>query len=111
MPPFKSVFMKFGGIAILCSCLLTVSAHAAPYGSGFYGKLQASVTYENNVARASAGGDIVSDVISSVSAGGAYTTKIGERAEILLTGYVTRNEHEDWDSLSHYATSLGADLI
>lgn len=103
--------MKSGGIATVCSCLLAFTAHAAPYGSGFYGELQASVTHENNVARASGPDDVVSDVIASLSAGGGYTTKLGERAELLLTGYVTRNEHEDWDSLSHYATSLGADLI
>ena len=107
--------MKSGFITTVFSVgilsLIGQTCHAAPYGSGFYGEIQASVTHENNVSRASTNPDIVSDVISALSAGGGYTTKFGNAAELLLTGYITVNHHEDWRALDHRAAALGADLV
>jgi hypothetical protein len=94
------------GTALLC--LLPISLKAEAYGSGWYGEAQASVGHEDNISRSFLSTDEVSDEIASFSIGGGHSQKVGERAQLVFTGYVTVNTHNEYDDLDNIATSLGA---
>ena len=68
------------------------------------------VLHENNVSRSYKDEDQVSDIISTLSFGGGYSNKIGAKSQLVLSGYITYNDHADFSALDHTAVSLGFSL-
>ena len=96
---------------ILCGIMMTSmssTAHAEAYGSGWYGELQASYGHEDNITRTYKS-DGVSDEIASISIGGGYSTKIRDNAQLIVSGYLIYNKHNEWDALDSFGVSLGID--
>ncbi len=94
--------------AIVLSLLISPAVTwAEAYGSGWYGEVQAVVMHEDNISRSFKAEDQVSDQVTSLSVGGGYSTKLGLRSELILSGYTTYNAHAEFDDLDHLATSLG----
>lgn len=98
-------------------CLLLLLAHflpnnasAAPYGSGWYREIQASVGYADNVARSYRSLDDSADVTSSIAAGIGYRDKIQENLQFVISGYIAYNHHDEFDKLNNIAASIGASL-
>jgi len=94
-------------------CLLAALAHypyqiawAEAYGSGWYGETQFSVGREDNISRSYKKEDLVSDTVSSISIGGGHSQKIGISSQLIVSGYVTYSQHEDYSDLDSLATSL-----
>jgi len=88
--------------------LLTIINHdaaAEAYGSGWYGEVQASYGYEDNISRTAF--NEPADNIASLSIGGGHSRKIGRSAELILNGYVTETRYQDFDELNNRAVSLG----
>lgn len=88
--------------------LLPAELTAAPYGSGWYGEVQAAVGHEDNISRSFMDSDVVSDEISSLSIGGGYLKKIRGNSELVLYSYLAANVHQEYDDLDHLAVTLGA---
>jgi hypothetical protein len=88
-------------------CLLPLAAMAEDYGSGWYGELQASAGFENNISRSTI--TEVDDYLATLSVGGGYAGKVGQRAQIVLSGYLSRRVHNEYDALDNLAVSAGLD--
>lgn len=91
-------------------CLLVqlhAPALAEPYGSGWYGELQASFSHEDNLSRSFLSSDEESDAIASVSIGGGHSQKVGNNAQLVFYGYVAFNRHDEFDDLDNIATTVG----
>ena len=88
--------------------LAAPNAVAEAYGSGWYREVQASIGYEDNIARTFLS-DEVSDVISTVSIGGGYSTKVGRTAQLVVSAYLVNSRHQDIDALNNRGISLGFD--
>ncbi len=88
--------------------LMSSPALAEAYGSGWYGEIQASYGHEDNISRTYKS-DEVNDEIASISIGGGHSRKIGENAQLVLSGYLIYNKHDEFDALDLFAVSLGAD--
>jgi len=100
------------GVAGVCLALLQaepVSADA--YGSGWYGELQVSAAFEDNVSRSVRDYDAISDSIARVSVGGGYSEKVGVQGELLVSGYLTYSQHDRYRGLNNLATSFGMRYI
>ncbi|MFN3238922.1 MAG: hypothetical protein ACE37D_17930 [Pseudomonadales bacterium] len=83
------------------------SAFAAGYGTGWYGEVQASLGFEDNIARTYLN-DEKSDSITSLSVGGGYATNL-DNGQLVLSGYFLSNRYRDTDRLNNLGISLGAD--
>lgn len=94
-------------IVFLVSCV-TPRAVAEVYGSGWYGEFQASFGYEDNIARTYKS-DTVSDQTASVSIGGGHARKLGKSAQLILSGYLTFTQHDEYVDIDNYSISLGLD--
>ena len=90
---------------ILC---VSEPVYAEAYGSGWYGELQASYGHEDNISRTYKS-DEVDDRIASISVGGGYSAKLGDNAQVILSSYITYNQHDEYEDLDNYAVSLGVD--
>lgn len=99
-------------LAALCLALglalAAPNAAAEAYGSGWYREVQASFGYEDNIARTFLS-DETSDVISTVSIGGGYATKVGRTAQLVVSAYLVNTRHQDIDALNNRGVSLGFD--
>ncbi len=94
-------------VAIILVTYLSVGK-AEPYGSGWYGELQASVGYEDNISRSFYSGDEESDEIISVSLGGGHSQKVRNNGQIVFYGYLAFNKHNNFSDLDNLAATLGA---
>jgi hypothetical protein len=99
-------------------CLLAALAHypfktawAEAYGSGWYGETQLSVGHEDNISRSYKQEDLVSDNISSFSIGAGHARKIGYGSQLILSGYLSVNYHDEYRDLDSLATSLQLQFI
>lgn len=101
----RAVLFSFALNLVLCS--LSSRIQAEPYGSGWYGEVQASLSREDNVSRSFHAPDEVSDEIFSVSLGGGHSQKINNTGEIVFYGYVAVNNHNEYDDLDNVALTLG----
>lgn len=86
-------------------------AGADVYGSGWYGETQLSVVYRNNLSRSWKSDDIVSDTISMLSIGGGHSRKLGTTSQVVFTGYLSWNRHDDFEDLDSLAASLGVSWV
>ena len=104
--------MKKHSLAInLCFLLLSFSSTtvlAEAYGSGWYQELQLSAEHEDNVSRSYKKEDLVSDLISSVSYGGGYSSKYKNKGQWIVSGYVTYSDYQDYDDLDNIALNAEA---
>ena len=98
------------GQFIVSGVLLTAMspAFAEAYGSGWYGEIQASYGHEDNISRTYKS-DEVTDEVASISVGGGHSRKIGNNAQLILSGYLIYNKHDEYDALDTFAVSLEAD--
>jgi opacity protein-like surface antigen len=87
--------------------LATGPVQAAGYGTGWYGEVQASLGFEDNIARTYLN-DEQSDRISSLSFGGGYAANVGN-GQLVLSGYFLSNRYRDTDALNNLGISLGAE--
>ncbi|MBT7173136.1 MAG: hypothetical protein HN900_00475 [Gammaproteobacteria bacterium] len=83
-------------------------AYAEPYGSGWYGEIQAVYERDDNISRTYKR-DKVSDNVAYISIGGGYSRKHGDRAQLILSAYLAQSKHDEYDALDSMALSLGAD--
>ncbi|MEX0942747.1 MAG: hypothetical protein WD002_09395 [Pseudomonadales bacterium] len=97
-------------LLLLLAHFLANNASAAPYGSGWYQEIQASIGYEDNVARSYRAVDDTDDVVSSVAAGIGYSSKVRENLQLVWSGYIAYNHHDEFDKLNNITTSLGLSL-
>jgi hypothetical protein len=86
-------------------------ANADIYGSGYYGEIQLSVGHEDNVSRSYKDADVISDMVSSVTLGGGYATKLGNKAQLVVGAYGSYNYHDEIDAISNTAISIGGEVI
>jgi hypothetical protein len=84
--------------------------NAAAYGSGWYGEVQAIALHEDNISRSFKDEDQVSDLISSLSVGGGYSRKLGSKIQLILSGYATYSDHQDFSDLDNLAASFGMNM-
>jgi hypothetical protein len=107
IPPEKFVLHTLAASLILALTSLSQTAHAEAYGSGWYGEVQASYGYEDNISRTAFAGQ--DDRISSVSFGGGYSAKVGNKAQVIVSSYATYSQHDEFDALDNLAVSVGMD--
>ena len=94
-------------LLLLFSWAVAGEVFAEPYGSGWYGEVQAIVAHEDNISRSFVSADQVSDEIVTVSIGGGHSRKIGNTGQLVLFGYVAFNSHQEYDDLDNFATTMG----
>jgi len=83
-------------------------AYAEPYGSGWYGEIQAVYERDDNISR-TYNRDKVADNVAYLSIGGGYSRKYGDSAQLILSAYLAQSKHDEYDALDSMALSLGAD--
>lgn len=87
---------------------LVPPAYAEPYGSGWYGEIQAVYEHDGNITRTYKR-DKVDDSAAFLSIGGGYSRKFGDRTQLILSAYLAQSKHDEYDALDSLALSLGAD--
>ncbi len=105
----RSLTRLFQRALLLMSLVQIPLASAEIYGSGWYGELQAAYGYEDNISRTYKT-DGASDEIATLSLGGGYLNKLGENAELVLSGYVIYADHQEFEALDTFGVSLGAEF-
>lgn len=96
-------------VMILTALVPPVSpAYAEPYGSGWYGEIQAVYERDDNISRTYKR-DKVDDTVALLSIGGGYSRKFGDRTQLILSAYLAQSKHDKYHALDSLALSLGAD--
>lgn len=91
----------------IIAVLLPIDVRAEAYGSGWYREFQASYGHEDNITRTYES-DTISDEIVSISLGGGYLRKYGDKAQLVLSGYLIYNQYRQWNALDHFGVAIGA---
>ncbi|MEM7363665.1 MAG: hypothetical protein AAF525_06550 [Pseudomonadota bacterium] len=86
-------------------------AVAEIYGSGWYGELQLSAGHEDNLSRSYKDEDLLDETSATITIGGGYATKIGQRMQLISGAYVGYTDRQNVSVLSNTAVSLGSELI
>lgn len=101
----------WASIVILCVALAVASeTRAEAYGSGWYGEVQASYGREDNISRTWLT-DAPDDRVSTISLGGGHSQKLGDKGQLVLSGYALYKAHDEFDGLDNWAVSLGVDYL
>ncbi len=108
----KMQVLRFLSGILVCLAIATpLNSYAQAYGSGWYGELQFSYGREDNISHTYKSADRVDDLVAGITVGGGYSQKLGPSGQLIFSGYVTANRHQDYDALNNVATSIGADYI
>lgn len=107
--------MKKRSFAIILSTLFLFSVSARclgdVYGSGWYREVQISYEHEDNVSRSYKDEDQVSDTVSTISFGAGHLRKLGLSGQWIVSGYVSYNDHNEYDDLDSLAVTGGFNWI
>jgi hypothetical protein len=86
---------------------VSAQVFADPYGSGWYGEVQLALEQQENPSRSYRDSDRESDVISNITVGGGYLSKVGNHAEWVASGYLSYRDHNTFDALDNVDVSVG----
>lgn len=95
---------------VIIAQLTPLFAVAEIYGSGWYGELQVSAGYEDNLSRSYKEADLVDETSATITLGGGYATKIGQRMQVITGAYIGHTDRQNVSMLSNTAISLGSEL-
>jgi opacity protein-like surface antigen len=70
-------------------------AYAEPYGSGWYGEIQAVYERDDNISRTYKR-DKVNDNVAYISIGGGYSRKYGDRAQLILSACLAQSKYDEY---------------
>jgi hypothetical protein len=96
---------------LTCVQSTTNFAHAAGYGSGWYGEVQASSAYANNLSRSDGSYPDVNDTVSSLGGGIGYADMLNTHLRYTLAAYIDYNRFANTQGLSRTAVSIIGELV
>ena len=99
---------------ILFGCCLLLVPHlltASYYGSGWHGRLNTNLVYEDNISHTWVREDVEPDLIANLEVGGAWSRLGGDSGMWVVDGYFSVAKHNDFKDLDSLTALVNASYL